>query len=199
VKKSNEVHLKMNRHGTGVNSLHFSRNLINHVVRGHPLDEQMNIQLKKATSDLAYFEIRKGSRGRGVGPGLCLSIEVNSRNPGDCAKSLHFVPTSDAPLSGTIAYLTFKHCENVSDEGIVNVSWNTIFGSDEAKNSDDLPSAINCLKNEVLLCLEQRLLNECHHFLFMKRVEQHPGEGGFNFWIQRRIPRERTSLPRATE
>jgi hypothetical protein len=56
-------------------------------------------------------------------------------------KSLHFVPQSDSPLCGIISYLTSQHGGNVSDRGIVNVSWSTAYSSSySAKNAVDLLS-----------------------------------------------------------
>jgi hypothetical protein len=50
------------------------------------------------------------------------------------------IPQSDRPLCGIISYLTSKHCGNVQDKGIVNVSGSTTDYSYFAKNAVDLLS-----------------------------------------------------------
>jgi hypothetical protein len=66
---------------------------------------------------------------------------VNSDSAQSCDKSIHFIPQSDHPLCGIISYLTSKHCGNVSDQGIVNVSGSTTYDSSyPAKNAVDLLS-----------------------------------------------------------
>jgi hypothetical protein len=56
---------------------------------------------------------------------LCLSHDIKCQNQRYCIASLHFVPKSDSPLVGIIAYLTAQHGGNVHDQGIVNVSVST--------------------------------------------------------------------------
>jgi hypothetical protein len=53
---------------------------------------------------------------------------------------LHFVPKSDSPLVGIIAYLTAQHGGNVHDQGIVNVSGSGSINAYPAKNAVDLLS-----------------------------------------------------------
>jgi hypothetical protein len=149
---------------------------------------------------------------------LCLSVDVEnqgqsqSQNPRNCDKSLHFirksdssqscdksfhfVPQSDSPLCGMISYLTSQCGGNVSDEGIVNVSGSTTYGSNVAKNAVDL------LATSYFYALNEPNQWLCYDFTHRKirpthySVHAHSGHWLPSWILERSINRSQMIEPR---